>query len=142
MPAKLASRFRWVAYQVVNFRRAEVPRIHLDQDPPGAGLDAALGLALALPLNLPAGVGKGLFYELSHRMGLACGENIVIRLRLLKNKPHAFDVIACVAPIAPGVEISKIKLFLVTVFDRRDCASDLARHKGFAAGWSFMIEED
>jgi hypothetical protein len=51
LPAQLTSRFRWVAYQIVHFRRAEVPRIHLDQDPPGARLDAALGLALALPFR-------------------------------------------------------------------------------------------
>jgi hypothetical protein len=51
-PAKLASRFRWVTYQIVDFRRAEVPGIHLNQDSPGAGFDATLGLALALPLDL------------------------------------------------------------------------------------------
>jgi hypothetical protein len=45
-----------------------------DPPRPGARLDAALGLSLALPLNLPAGVGKGPFYELSHRMGLTCRE--------------------------------------------------------------------
>jgi hypothetical protein len=117
LPAKLAPRFRWVAYQIVHFRRAEVPRIHFDQDSPGARLDAALGLSLSLPLNLPAGVGKGLFYELSHRMGLTCRENIVIWLGLLKDKPHAFDIIACVPPVALGIEISKIKLCLMTVFD-------------------------
>src|SRR5262245_1039459 len=75
-------------------------------------------------------------------MGFACRQNIVIRLGLLKDKPHTFNIIACVTPVAPGIEISKIKLFLMTVFDRGDCASDLARHKGFAAGWSFMVEED
>jgi len=47
-PAKLASRFRWISYQVIDFRRAEIPGIHLDQDSPGTGLDAALRLALAL----------------------------------------------------------------------------------------------
>src|SRR5262245_32223633 len=140
LPAKLASCFRGVAHQTNDFRRAEVPGIHLDQDPPGTGLDAAFGLALALPLNLPAGAGKGPFYELSHRMRLTCGQNIIIWLGLLKDKPHAFNIITCVPPVAPGVEISKIKLFLMTVFDRCDCASDLARHKGFAAGWSFMVE--
>src|SRR5262249_23753751 len=110
--------------------------------PPGAGLDASLRLAFALPLNLPAGAGKGLFHELSHRMGLTCGQNIAIWLGLLKDKPHAFNIIACVPPVASGVEISKIKFPLMTVFDRCDCASNLARHKGFAAGWSFMVEED
>ena len=75
-------------------------------------------------------------------MSLACGQNVVIRLGLLKNKPHAFNIIACVPPVASGVEISKIKLFLVAAFDRRDCARDLARHEGFTARWSFMIEKD
>src|SRR5262245_38852082 len=118
MPAKLTSRFRWVTNQIVHFCRAEIAGIYLDQDPPSTGVDPALRCALALPLNLASRAGKGLFHELSHRMRFAGRQNIIIWFGLLDDEPHAFNIIACVPPVTPGVEISKIELFLVTIFDR------------------------
>ena len=113
LPAKFASGFRGVADETVYLRWAKILRIYFDEDPASRSLDAALGFAFALPHDLATSACKGLFNKFSHRVGFSGRQNVVVRLRLLQHKPHTFDVIARVSPVALRIEIAEIKLVLL-----------------------------
>src|SRR6185503_20757689 len=68
-------------------------------------------------------------------------ENEVVRFLLLQHQPHADDEVARVAPIALGVKIAEIKLFLKSPLDGSNRARDLARHKGFPSQRTLMVEK-
>ena len=80
-----------------------------------------------------ADVGKGPLDEFAHRVRLAGRQHVIVGLVLLQDQPHAFDIVARMAPVALGVEIAEIKLVLQPELDRGDRARDLARDEGFAA---------
>src|SRR5438874_181438 len=75
-------------------------------------------------------------------MGISRRQNIIVRLGLLQNAPHAIDVIARVSPIALGIEVSQKEPVLKTQMDCRDRARDFPRHKGLGPGRSLMVEQD
>src|SRR5665213_3919793 len=45
--------------------------------------------------------------ELPHRVCFAGGDDIIVWRSMLERQPHRLHVVACEAPIAPGVKISK-----------------------------------
>ena len=56
-------------------------------------------------------------------------EYIVIRMWLLHDKPHAFDIFLCITPIALCIEVSKIKDFLESQFISAGGKCDLPCYK-------------
>src|SRR5918994_478912 len=48
--------------------------------------------------------------ELTHRVGLAGGDHVVVGLILLEHEPHRLDVVAGVAPVALGVDVPHAQL--------------------------------
>ena len=62
----------------------------------------------------------GDFYEFSYRMCLTGGNNIVIGVILLEHEPHGFDILLGVAPVALGVEVAEVEVFLFAEFDGGD----------------------
>jgi len=77
---------------------------------------------------------EGALDEFAHRVLLARGQHIVVRLVLLEHHPHAFHIVAGVAPIPLGVQIAEIDPVLQAEFDGGDRPVDLAGDEGFAAG--------
>ncbi len=142
LPAQDLLRLAGIAQQQVDLGRAEIPGIDLDQQLAGLGVHAFFFDILAAPGDLASGFGEGEFDEFAHRMGLAGGEHVIIRLVLLQNQPHALYIIAGITPIALGVEIADIEGLLQPVMDRRHRPGDLAGDEGFAAGGAFKIEEN
>ncbi len=50
-------------------------------------------------------------------MRLAGRQHIVVGLVLLNDKPHAFDVVPGVAPVALGIQVAEKQLVLQPVLD-------------------------
>ena len=69
---------------------------------------------------IEADVGEGVFDEFFHRVGLVGGADIVVGLVLLEHKPHGFDILWGVAPVALGVEVAEVEVFLFVEFDVGD----------------------
>ena len=65
--------------------------------------------------------------------GFARGKHVIVGFGLLQHEPHAFDIVARVAPVALGVEIAEIEPLLQAERDGGDRAGDLARDESFAA---------
>ena len=107
MPAEPLPRLRRIAEQRIGFGRPEVTRVDFDQHPAVARVDALLGEPGAAPFDGPADASERLLDEFTNRMLFAGGQDIVIRLRLLHDEPHAFDIVAGVTPIAPRGKIAK-----------------------------------
>ena len=93
-----------------------------------------------MPFNRSTDTSKSLFDELADRVPFAGCQHIIVGLGLLHHHPHAFDIIARMAPVADRIQVAQIKPILQSEFDRRGRARDLAGHKGFATRWTFMIE--
>ncbi len=53
---------------------------------------------------------KATSHELAHRVRLAGGDDVVVRLVLLEHQPHRLDVVAGVAPVALRVEVAEVEL--------------------------------
>ena len=118
LPAELSAGLRSIAAQDVNFRRPEVTRIDADQNLAVRLVDTDFVDALAMPPDAPADDRKGALAELPHGVRLSGGEHVIVGLRLLQDRPHAFDVVARMAPIALGVQIADEQRILPPGLDR------------------------
>ena len=55
---------------------------------------------------------EGDLEKLAHRVLLAGGDDVVVRLVLLQHPPHGLDVVAGEAPVALRVEVAQVELVL------------------------------
>src|SRR4029077_16327207 len=124
-PAELVVRLARIADQGLDFGRTEVTRIDLDQHLSGFLIQSLLVGAGAFPDDGAADAGERLFDELAHRMRFASRQHVIVGLVLLPDPPHAFDIVAGVAPIAQGMEIAEKQRRLQAELDGRDRAGDL-----------------
>src|SRR6266851_3025952 len=53
---------------------------------------------------------ESLFQKLANCVGLAGGDDVIVRIGLLKHQPHRPDVISSVPPVSPRLQISKLQL--------------------------------
>ena len=75
-------------------------------------------------------------------MLLAGGNDKVVGLFLLQDKPHAFHVVLGVAPVAQGVEVSKVELFLEALGDAACGQCDFAGDESLSAPLAFVVEQN
>ena len=61
---------------------------------------------------------------------------------VLQDPPHALDIVAGMAPVAPGVEVAEPQPVLQAELDRRHRAGDLAGDEGLAAARALVVEQD
>src|SRR5688572_8626949 len=87
-PAEHRARFRGIATQVSNFRRTFVSGIQRD---------------MLLPIE--ADIAEGLLAELSHAMGFARRDYIVVGRILLKHEPHRLYIVTGETPVSPRLEV-------------------------------------
>src|SRR5262249_37013888 len=106
-PAEDPSALARVTNKRIDFGRAEITRVDLDEHPAGRLLEAFLLEAAAAPDDRPADVGKSLLDEFAHRMGFTGCKHVVIGLVLLQDQPHPLDEVTRMPPVARGIEISK-----------------------------------
>src|SRR5580692_72553 len=141
-PAEQVVRLARIADQGLDFGRAEIARVDLDEHMAGFLIQSFLVGAGAFPDDAAADAGERFFDELAHRMRFACRQHKIVGLVLLHDPPHAFDIVAGMAPIALGVEIAEKQRRLQAELDGRHGAGDLAGHEGLAADRAFVVEQD
>src|SRR4051812_50170385 len=71
----------------------------------GAALQSGIDSNVLLPVE--SHVGERALHEFANRVTLARGDDVVTRFVLLQHQPHRADVVACVAPVAPRIEIAE-----------------------------------
>ena len=104
--------------------------------------DALLLRSLSAEVQLNACAAEGQFAELTHAVLLARGDDKVFGLRLLQDEPHAFDVVASVAPIAQAGEVAQVEFLLRSLCNARCSEGDLAGDEGLASALALVVEED
>ena len=118
-PAQAGMGLGRVAQQVVDLERAEVARVDLDQELAGAAVDA-----LARPRPGPARRARGRpRRRRAPRTRAPLWASPVAStqssaLVVLQDPPHALDIVARVAPVAPGVEVAEPQPVLQAELDR------------------------
>src|SRR5208337_124362 len=142
LPAKFLERLAGIAEKEIDLRRTKITRIDLDKDPAGFFVETTLFDSGSFPPDFDAKLCKGALDEFAHRMGFPRRQDIIVRLGLLQNPPHALDIIARVAPIPLGIEVAQKQPVLKSQMDCRDRTGDFSRDKGFGPGRTFMIEQD
>ena len=75
-------------------------------------------------------------------MGLSGCQDVVIGLILLKHAPHTLDVIAGMAPITLGVNVSEVEALVNPLVDAGDGGGNLAGDECAAAAGTLVVEED
>ena len=125
LPAEFFASFCGVAQEKIHFGGAKVAGVLFD---------------VVLPVE--ANVGKGGFHKFAHGVGLAGGDNVVVRSVLLEHQPHGFNVFGGIAPVAFGVQIAKVEFLLETHLYAGNGAGDFAGDESFTASGRFVVEED
>ena len=69
-------------------------------------------------------------------------DDVIIRLVLLKNQPHALNVILRVAPVTEGIEVAELEVVLETTGDTAGCERDLTGDEVVTAALGLVVEED
>src|SRR5437763_2246658 len=123
-PAQHLARTGRVADEQVNFRGPVDPLVRLD---------------VSLPVETCTR--EGALAELAHGVRLARGDDVVVRLRLLKHQVHGDDVVCGVAPVASRVEVAETEFVGKSEFYPRHGRSDLARHELKAPAGAFVVEQ-
>ncbi len=80
--------------------------------------------------------------EFADGVHLSGGDDVIVGGILLEHKPHGVDVFAGEPPVASGVEVSEVEVFLEAHFDACGGAGDFACDEGFAAERGLVVEED
>src|SRR6266849_10408847 len=75
-------------------------------------------------------------------MSLSRGYHVVIGRWLLQHKPHRLDVVACVAPVAPGIEVTKTKLPGQSQFNPCGRVRDFPSHEIKRSSRALMVEQN
>jgi len=124
-PAELFFGFRGVADEEVDFGGAFVAGVVFD---------------VFFPIE--ADMGEGVLDEFLDRVGFVGGNDIVVGLILLEHEPHGFDILGGVAPVALGIKVAEIEVFLFAEFNGGDGTGDFAGDEGLAATGGFVVEKD
>ena len=80
--------------------------------------------------------------EISHAVLHTGGDDEVLGLLLLQDKPHALDVILCIAPVTETGQVAKVQLVLLALGDAGGGQRDLARDERLATALGFVVEQD
>ena len=90
-------------------------------------------------LPLQAGIGKRFVHKFPDGMGLSRSNDIIVRIVLLENQPHRFDIFGDEAPVPLSFKISEIEEFFLTRFDTGKSTGDFPGNERFAtAGDSWL----
>jgi len=100
LPSEYLTGLTCTSLKKVDFCRAEIAGIYFDA---------------TLPVD-PGEAGREI-QKLAHRVTFTRCDDVVTGRVLLQHQPHRPDVVGRMTPIAPGIKISKIELFLQTELD-------------------------
>ena len=129
LPAQHPLRLVRTADQKVDLRRAIVRRINADKHASIFRRDRPLFFPRADPLDVDINGLEGHRREVAHGFGPASRQDERIRLRRLKDPPHALDEFAGIAPIPLRIEIAEKQAIQLPELDARDGVRDLSSDK-------------
>src|ERR1700733_6431087 len=109
LPTQFVANPAGISQQRIHFGGSKVARIHPDDRVAAVAVDTLLRGALTTPLDVHADAAGRRDYEIPHRMLLTAGDYVVDGLRLLQHQPLRAYVVAGVAPITSGVEVSEVQ---------------------------------
>ena len=104
--------------------------------------DAFLVSSFTYKLQFDADMLEGVVAELTDGVLYACGNDEVVRFRLLEDKPHALHVVLGISPVAQRAEIAEIEFLLLTLSDAGGSQSNFTSDEGLAATFRLMVEKD
>src|SRR5215813_1917698 len=142
LPAELLSRLARISDEQVDFGWPEITRVNAHQYEAGLGIDALLVDAFTPPVEPSTHDCERPLDELAYGIRFAGGQDVVIRFGLLHHQPHAFDIVAGMAPVPLGVNVANIECVVHALLDRGHCPCHLASHEGFTSDGTFVIEQD
>src|SRR3954451_15884027 len=85
---------------------------------------------------------EGNLTEVTDARGYPSGHHEIVTMWLLEHQPHPLDVLLRVPPVADGVEVAEVELFLQAELDPRHCTGDLAGHERLATSRRLVVEQD
>lgn len=142
IPAEGFLCFCRVAEESLNFRRAEIFRVNFYKTFASGLVVALLVNTFTLEFNFNSGLRKSALAEFPDTVLLACRNDKVIRLFLLKNQPHTFNVILGVPPVAERVKVSKIKTLLVALRNSACGKSDFSCDESLSAAFRLVVKKN
>mmetsp|Transcript_17850 Transcript_17850/g.51104 ORF Transcript_17850/g.51104 Transcript_17850/m.51104 type:complete len:423 (-) Transcript_17850:52-1320(-) len=145
LPSNLFLGLGGVTEEKFDFGRSEVAGINLHKLAALIGSinsDLIDGSGLASPLDGSTNNLKGLLDKLTDGVSLSGSEDVVIGLILLKHAPHTLDVVAGMAPITLGVDVSEVEALVDALMDAGDGGGDLTGDEGLATAGTLVVEED
>ena len=104
--------------------------------------DAHFVEAFALEFEGDAGVFEGEVGEFTDGVLDAGGDDEVVGLVLLKDEPHALDIVLGIAPVTEGVHVTEVEAVLYALSDAGCSEGDLAGDEGLATALTLVVEED
>ena len=116
--------------------------VNLDQNLSGPCVLADFVDAISLPDNLAPNFGKCQFNKAAHGFGAPCRQHKIIAYLMVDDGVHALDIFSRMAPIALGVEIAEIELFLASCFNRSHRHGDFLGNESLTAQRAFMVEQN
>src|SRR5215475_13442196 len=75
-------------------------------------------------------------------MRFSCCNDIIIRLLLLKHKPHGFYILLRIPPIALGIEVAQVEFILQSSPNMGNRTGYFAGYESFPSTWRLMIKKD
>ncbi len=145
LPSDLLLGLGGIAEEKFDLSGTEVLGIDFNQDAiliVGINTNLVDGAGLALPLNGSANNGEGTLDELANGVGLSGGQDVVVGLLLLEHAPHTLNVVAGMAPITLGVDVSEVEALVNSLVDAGDGGGNLAGDEGTATAGTLVVEED
>mmetsp|Transcript_1083 Transcript_1083/g.1870 ORF Transcript_1083/g.1870 Transcript_1083/m.1870 type:complete len:369 (+) Transcript_1083:223-1329(+) len=145
LPSNLFLRLGGVTEEKFDLGRSEVAGINLHKLAALIGSinsDLIDGSGLASPLDGSTNNLEGLLDKLTDGVSLSGSEDVVIGLILLKHAPHTLDVVAGMAPITLGVDVSEVEALVDALMDAGDGGGDLTGDEGLATAGTLVVEED
>ena len=142
IPSQLLTGFGGVAPEVDHVGRTVEVGADFDQDTPCRLVNALLVDALTAEFEFDADMAEGMVAEITDAVLHARGDDEVVGALLLQHEPHALDIILGIAPVTQTGEVSEEQPFLLALRNTGSGQGNLSRHKGFAAAFRLMVEED
>jgi len=130
-PAKVSLGLAKISYEQVDLGRSEIYWINSNKCSIVGAVYADFIRTLSFPAQRYVDLGEGGFSKFSNAARFARCKHPVARLILLQDLPHPTNEVARIAPVPFGVEVPKVKTFLLLQLYGRGRPCNLARHKSF-----------
>src|SRR5260370_29362129 len=118
----------------------EIRRMVFDHDRAGAGVNALFVDPWPAAFDSAVDASKSLLDKFTDGMPFPGRQNIIVRVVLLNDHPHSFNVIPRVPPVAHCIQIAGIQSLLQSEIYGGSGPGEFPAHQGVAPHRAFMAE--